>query len=86
MTKGQFKKRLGEVTGKPKPRTIPKRNRNEKQGIYRANNYEHIPFAPRKRCYNCDSCDHLAIDCWKNKKKPKAIHKFDVASKTMKIK
>ena len=24
MTKGQFKKKLGEVTGKPEPRTTPK--------------------------------------------------------------
>ena len=39
-----------------------------------------------KRCYNCDICNHLAIDCRKPKKKPKAIHKFDVAGKIMKIK
>ena len=79
MTKGQFKKKLGEVTGKPEPRTTPKRNRNGKQGICRANNNEYIPFAR-------DSCNHLAIYCRNNKKKPKAIHKSDVVGKTMKIK
>ena len=68
MTKGQFRKKLGEITCKPEPRTTPKRNRNWKQGICKANNYEYIPFAPRKRCYNCDSCIHLAIDCTINRK------------------
>ena len=86
MTKDQFRKKLGEVIGKPERRTTPKRNRNGQQGICRANNYEYIPFAPRKRCYNYDSCNHLAIDCRKNKKNPKAIHKSDVDGKTMKVK
>ena len=48
MTKGQFRKKLGEVTRRPEPRTTPIRNRNGKQGIGKANNYEYIPFAPRK--------------------------------------
>ena len=42
--RGQLKKKLGKATGRPEPRTIPKRNRNGKQGIGRANNYEYIPL------------------------------------------
>ena len=33
ITKGQFQKKLGKVTGKHEPRVTPKRNRNGKQGI-----------------------------------------------------
>ena len=86
LTKCQLKTKLDEATGRPNSRTTPKRNRNGKQGVGRANNYEYIPFSPRKKCYNCGNCNHLAIDCRKNKKKPKSIHRSDVAGKKMKFK
>ena len=66
LTKCQLKKKLDMVTGRSKSRTTSKRNRNGKQEVGRANNYEYIPFAPRKKCYNCGNCNHLAID-WKKK-------------------
>ena len=86
MTKSQFKKKLGEVIRRPEPRTTPKKNRNGKQEIDKANNYKCIPFSLWKKCYNCGNCNHLAIDCTKNKKKPKPIHKYNVVGKTMKFK
>lgn len=86
LTKCQLKKKLNEVTRRTKSRTTPKRNHNGKQGVGRTNNYKYIPFAPRKKCYNCGNCNHLAIDCRKNKKKQKSIHRSDVAGKTMKFK
>ena len=73
------------VTERSQTRAILKRKRNDKQGINRANNYEYIPFAPRKKYYNCGNCNHLANDRRKNKKKPKAIHKSDVAGRTMNV-
>ena len=74
------------VTEISQPTAIPKRNRNDKQGKNWANNYEYIPFAPKKQYYNCGNCNHLANDSRKNKKNPKVIHKSDVAGRTMNVK
>ena len=81
MSKGQLKKKLSEVTHKPQI-NIPKRNRNGKQGISKANGYKFIPDAPRKSCF-CGNSNHLAIDCKKSKKKKTAIPKSDVRSRSV---
>ena len=44
-------------------------------GINKANDYKHLPNAPRKRCHKCGNQNHLAIDCKLNSPKaqsPKA--------------
>ncbi|KAL8099455.1 hypothetical protein AgCh_031912 [Apium graveolens] len=61
LSKRQLKKKLAEVTNKPQVKS-PKRNRNGKQGISKDFNYEFVPNAPRKTCFNCGNTNHLAID------------------------
>ena len=54
-----MKKKLDNL---PESRFV-KRNRNGKVGINKANDYKHLPDAPRKRCHKCGNKNHLAIDC-----------------------
>ena len=78
LSKSQLKKKIDSL-----PKTIQvKRNRNGKEGINKANDYKHIPDAPRKRCFRCENQNHLAIDCKvkvvkKSESKPKAEPKAD---------
>ncbi|KAL8120483.1 hypothetical protein AgCh_017598 [Apium graveolens] len=66
MTKKQLKHKLKEIRNVNKVKKARK-NRNEKEGVNKNNNYMPIPTAPRKKCYNCGNSNHLASFCWKNK-------------------
>ena len=69
--KSQLKKKLDSL---PESKFI-KRNINGKVGINKANDYKHLPDAPRKRCHKCGNQNHLDIDCKLNSPKaqsPKA--------------
>ena len=57
LSKTQLKKKIESLS-----ESKPKRNRNGKEGINKENNYKNIPDAPRKRCYKCNSENHLALD------------------------
>ncbi|KAL8147242.1 hypothetical protein AgCh_004823 [Apium graveolens] len=60
MTKKQLKHKLKDVknVNKIKP---PTKNRNGKEGVNKSNDYKHVPNAPRKKCYNCGSSNHMAF-------------------------
>ena len=63
-----------------------KRNINGKLGINKANNYKHLPDAPRKKCHKCGNQNHLAVDCKLSSSKgqsPKASYLKD--SKPLKV-
>ena len=51
LSKSQLKKKIDSL---PKTSQV-KRNRNRKEGINKANDYKHIPDAPRKRCFRCEN-------------------------------
>ena len=59
LSKSQLKKKLEFLT---KSKNF-KRNRNGKLGINKANDYKHLPDAPRKKCHKCGNQNHLAVDC-----------------------
>ncbi|KAK1396741.1 hypothetical protein POM88_006604 [Heracleum sosnowskyi] len=77
LSQKQLKDKICEVTEKKKEATV-KRNRNGKIGINKENNYQFIPNAPRKCCYNRGNSNHLAIDCKKSLKKVTEIPLSDV--------
>ena len=59
LSKSQLKMKLDNL---PKSKFV-KRNKNGKVGINKANDYKHLPDAPRKRCHKCGNKNHLANDC-----------------------
>ena len=65
LSKSQMKKKLDSL---PVSKNA-KRNRNDKKGIIKANDYKHLTNAPRKRCHKCGNKNHLAIDCKLNSPK-----------------
>ena len=64
LSKSQLNRKLSNLTGKSKKKG-PKRNRNGKQGIDKANGYKLNPDAPRKWCFKFGNTNHLALDCRK---------------------
>ncbi|KAL8092703.1 hypothetical protein AgCh_034819 [Apium graveolens] len=66
MTKKQLKHKLKDVKNVNKVKS-PRKNRNEKDGVNKSNDYKPVPNAPRKICYNCENSNHLASFCRKNK-------------------
>ena len=59
LSKSQLKKKLDIL----QESRFLKRNRNGKVGINKANDYKHLPNAPRKICHKCGNKNHLAINC-----------------------
>ena len=61
LSKSQLNKKLSNITGKSEKKG-PKRNKNGKHGIDKANGYKLNPDAPRKCCFKCGNTNHLALD------------------------
>ncbi|KAL8119202.1 hypothetical protein AgCh_016643 [Apium graveolens] len=66
ITQKQLKQKLKDLHMKDK-RKRSRKNRNGKVGVNKIGNYVAPPNAPRKRCSNCGSTNHLANSCKKNK-------------------
>ncbi|KAK1369394.1 hypothetical protein POM88_035486 [Heracleum sosnowskyi] len=82
LSQKQLKDKICEVTDKKKEATV-KRNGNGKIGINKENNYQFIPNAPRKCCFNCGNSNNLAIDCKKSLKKVTEIPLSDVRNRSI---
>ena len=85
LSKSQLNKKLSNITGKSE-RKGPKRNRNGKQGIDKANGYKINPDAPRKCCFKCGNTNHLSLDCRKVMRKKTQIPLFDKSGRSIRFK
>ena len=84
-SKSQLNKRLSNITGKSEKKG-PKRNRNGKQGIDKANGYKMNPDAHGKCCFKCGNTNHLALDCRKVIRKKTEIPIFDKSCRSVRFK
>ena len=85
LSKSQLNKKLSNITGKSEKKG-PKRNRNGKQGIDKANGYKLNPDAPRKCCFKCGNTNHLALDCRKVIRKKTEIPLSDISGRSVRYK
>ena len=85
LSKSQLNKKLSNITGKSEKKG-PKRNRNGKQGIDKANGYKLNPDAPRKCCFKCGNTNHLALDCRKVIRKKTEIPLSDRSGRSVRYK
>ena len=85
LSKSQLNKKLSNITGKSEKKG-PKRNRNGKQGIDKANGYKLNPDAPRKCCFKCGNTNHLALDCRKVIRKKTDIPLSDRSGRSVRYK
>ena len=76
---------MSNITGKSEKKG-PKRNRNGKQGIDKANGYKLILDAPRKCCFKCGNYNHLALDCRKVIRKKTEIPLSDISGRSVRYK
>ena len=85
LSKSQLNKKLSNITGKSEKKG-PKRNRNGKQGIDKANGYKLNPDALRKCCFKCGNTNHLALDCRKVIRKKTEIPLSDISGRSVRYK
>ena len=85
LSKSQLNKKLSNITGKSEKKG-PKRNRNGKQGIDKANGYKMNPDASRKCCFKCGNTNHLALDCRKVIRKKIEIPLSDKSGRSVRFK
>ena len=85
LSKIQLNKKISNITGKSEKKG-PKRNRNGKQGIDKANGYKMNPDAPRKCCFKCGNTNHLSLDCRKIIRKKTEIPLSDKSSRSVRFK
>ncbi|KAL8119197.1 hypothetical protein AgCh_016639 [Apium graveolens] len=85
MTQKQLKQMLKDLQMKYN-RKRPRKNRNGKVGVNKNGNYVTPPNAPRKACSNCDSTNHLANSCRKNKEINDIPSKSEFRNRTVKYK
>ena len=85
LSKCQLNKKLSNITGKSEKKG-PKRNRNDKQGIDKANGYKMNPDAPRKCCFKCGNTNHLSLDCRKVIRKKTEIPLYDKSGRSVRFK
>ena len=85
LSKSHLNKKLSNITGKSEKKG-PKRNRNGKQGIDKANGYKLNPDAPRKCCFKCGNTNHLALDYRKVIRKKTEIPLSDRSGRSVRYK
>ena len=85
LSKSQLNKKLSNITGKSEKKG-PKRNRNGKQGIDKANGYKMNPDAPRKCCFKFGNTNHLALYCRKVIRKKTEIPLSDKSGRSVRYK